>query len=79
MSEIITKFERETGFVSIDPKRAASFKTIEELREDIPLNSSEYIAVNYDDRAKFLTDNGYAVTRKNLIDADLSAKPPKGK
>lgn len=77
--DIITPFEKQTGFVSKDPKRAATFKTVEEMQEDIPLNSNEYVGVNYDDRVKFLKANGYDVTRKNLIDGTLSAKPPKSR
>ena len=35
--------------------------------------------VNWDDRTKFLQENGYAINRKNMIDSSLSHKPAKSK
>lgn len=78
MSEVITKLEKEAAVIAYKPKRLEKFKTVDEVLKDYRENPTEYRGINYDDRVAFLEANGYEVTRKNLIDPELSAKPPKG-
>lgn len=47
-----------------DPMTEEEFDAIPKLEKH---------GVNYSDRIKFLQDNGYELTRANMIDSDLSA------
>jgi hypothetical protein len=38
-------------------------------------SDSNGIGVNYEDRVLFLKNNGYEVTRENLMDSSLSSRP----
>lgn len=40
------------------------------------MRKNPYLGVNHADRTKFLEDNGYEVTRENMMNVELSAKPP---
>lgn len=72
---MISKLEKEAGIVAIEAARVEKFTSKEELVTDMLANRDSYIPVNYDDRIKFLKDNGYELTRENLVDPSLSAKP----
>lgn len=70
----IGELEREKGVVilgDINPNEKISKEDFKNLLLS-PLN---YVGVNYEDRIKFLKDNGYEVNRANLTDWNLSTKP----
>lgn len=74
-SKTLSEWEVEKGVLVIDgnPKDAmteAEFNAI-----DI----GKKWGVDHARRIKFLEDNGYKVNRENMINPELSAKPPKNK
>lgn len=76
MADIITKLEKETGLVAHQARRMEKITTKDELVQDYADNRDAYLMINYDDRVAFLEANGYKVTRRNLLNADLSSKHP---
>lgn len=70
--EVITKLERETGFVAIDPKDIPSTEDSGEFMQHAL--KGRFVGVNYEDRVKFLKANGYEVTRENLVNRELSVR-----
>lgn len=56
---------------------------VKDLKPDGSISEKEFLqipitdktGVNHSDRIKFLKDNGYEVTRENMIDSSLSARP----
>ena len=63
-------FEKERGFIilgDIDLKREITEEELLEL-----MHSNGFHGVDFEKRIKFLEDNGYEVTRDNLIDSSLS-------
>lgn len=49
--------------------------TVEEFRKMCSDEKVEVVGVHHEDRVKFLKDNGYAVTRENMVNSELSAQP----
>lgn len=76
MANDITKLEIDAGIIARDPKRLKDIKTATDLQQDFEANGSEYVGCNYEARAEFLEANGYEITRENLIDGNLSVRPP---
>lgn len=68
--EIITRLEKESGFVAPDEKLLPDISDKEKFIDYALKNG--FIGVNYDDRVKFLEANDYKITRANLIDRELS-------
>lgn len=65
--------ERQCVVISLDPKK----KLTEAEFNAIPLEDRWGVDHTY--RTKFLKDNGYAVTRENMINPELSTVPKKKK
>lgn len=78
---VVTKLEQETGLIARDEKHLPkkSVGSAKEFSDFVHENYDNFVSINWDDRTKFLKDNGYKLTRQNLIDGDLSAKPKKKK
>ena len=71
------QWEEKIGIISdhFDPKTKDNKLTEDEFRElAMPTNDS-FRGVMHEDRIKFLKDNGYELTRENMCNPDLSAKP----
>jgi hypothetical protein len=80
--KLLTDIEIATGFVVRNPKDMPKIKDEAEFIAYAKQNLHLFTGVMYDDRIKFLKDNDYELTRENLIDPELSAKPkpePKSK
>ena len=73
--KLLTDIEISTGFVAIDPKDLPKTKDEAEFIAYAKQNLQLFTGVMYDDRIKFLTENGYDLTRENLINPHLSAVP----
>lgn len=71
-----SELEKITGHFAVDVKKynPNDKMTQEDFMRLSVDNPEDFVGVSYDDRVKFLEDNGYKVTRENLL-ADLSAKP----
>lgn len=69
----IKEWEAEAGQIIHDVKG-----TEEVTRKEFTklANKNGFTAVAYEDRVKFLREHGYKVTRKNMIDVNLSARQP---
>lgn len=69
--------EIDRGMFALDSKLYNTSKTMsrEDFDKIVATNYSSFRGVSYKDRVKFLEENGYEVTRENLIDPELSAKP----
>lgn len=70
--KIFTDLEEQFGVVF-----EGDFETVSKLTEEKALklfSEGKYTGVTFSDRIKFLKDNGYEVTRDNLV-TELSAKP----
>lgn len=69
--------EIDSGMFATDSKLYNTSKTMsrEKFDQIVANNYKLFHGVNYKDRVKFLTTNGYDVTRENLFDNTLSAKP----
>lgn len=72
--DLYTKHEEQYGIVFDIPYKEASKLSDDEAFE--LFKEGEGIGVSFEDRIKFLEDNGYEVTRENLVDPSLSTKPP---
>lgn len=68
----LDEWERQKGYLVRRLSDPEVMMTEEEFNA-IPF--SDLHGVDHEMRTKFLIDNGYEVTRENMI-ADLSAKPP---
>lgn len=66
----IKDWELEKGFIVRGAQPMT--KLTEQEFDDIP--AGEKVGVNHKDRVQFLKDNGYEVTRENMINVDLGAK-----
>ncbi len=69
----IEAWERERGLViqgDVDPSQEVTAEEFEKLRV-----KQGHLGVNHEDREQFLKDNGYELSRENLVDASLSAVP----
>lgn len=75
--KLLTDIEIATGFVAIDPKDLPKIKDEAEFVKYAKENLHLFTGVQYDDRIAFLKANDYELTRENLINPELSAKPPK--
>jgi hypothetical protein len=70
VTKSLTEWERIKGCLVSDV--SPNKKMTEEEFDRLPGKSG----VNFNDREKFLRDNGYEITRANLIDSSLSAIDP---
>jgi hypothetical protein len=75
MSDVktIEKWERVKGVLFSDTSNLDKEVTEEEFDQLIDKRTG-YTYVNHEDREQFLRSNGYKVTRKNMIDPELSHK-----
>ena len=78
-TKTFSDWEKEKGAFANDTKKYPGNKkmTESEFMDAFLGNQTEFTGVNYEDRVKFLEDNGYKVTRDNLLNPELSSKPPK--
>lgn len=70
-TKTVQEWEKEKGFIVINGMDLNQQLTEEEFVA-IPL--SERTGVDHAQRTKFLTDNGYELTRGNMINSSLSAR-----
>lgn len=71
----INDFERARGFLIRDLGESDPGDTISEKDfNELTAHMTNVHPVNWEDREKFLTDNGYAINRVNMVDSSLSAK-----
>lgn len=68
----IEELEIEKGYVILGDVDLKEKLTDEEFISLAETNG--FHGVNFEDRIKFLKDNGYEVTRENLIDSSLSCR-----
>lgn len=69
--DLYTKHEEKYGVIF-----KLSFKDASKLSDDEAqelFNQGDYTGVTIDGRIQFLEDNGYDVTRENLVDGSLPA------
>lgn len=73
----ITTLEKKAGVIATSKSDLPKdIKKPEDLSKYAIDNPKNLTLVNYDDRVKFLKDNGYEVTRDNLINRELSVRQP---
>ena len=66
----IKTWEREKGLLLLGDVDTSEYVEEEDFAQ---LALAGSVGVNFDDREKFLKDNGYEVNRDTLIDSSLSA------
>lgn len=68
-------WEKEFGVIiqNVDQKKLSEKVTQDEF--SALLSDVVYVGVNHEHRKEFLEANGYEVTRENMSNPDLSAKP----
>lgn len=68
--------EKITGMFAVDESKFAdqADMTQEDYMALVMSNPADFVGVSYDDRIKFLKENGYEVNRHNIVNADLSAR-----
>lgn len=71
-TKIIEEWEREKGMFIIDPEIDLNQHLTEQEFTDIPMNRK--MGVDFKRRSEWLTNNGYDVTRGNLMDRNLVTK-----
>lgn len=78
-SKTIAEWEREKGVMFLDARKHPVNKKVteDEFMEILQTSEGEYRGVTHDDREKWLKDNGYDVTRANMLDPDLLPKSEK--
>lgn len=69
-SKKLSEWEKDKGLIVKPP---VNDTTMTEAEFD-EISMDDKVPVAYEDRVKFLEDNGYAVTRENMIDVQLSAR-----
>lgn len=74
-SKTIGEWERELGRLFTQYSGDELLTEITETQALELLQLPTTIGVNWDDRIEFLTNNGYPITRANLVDSSLSTKP----
>lgn len=72
----LREIELERGFLVPDANAKKLDSPIDEDEIKELVSTGKAVGVNHADRVKFLQDNGYAVTRKNMVDSSLSVSPP---
>lgn len=74
----VSELEKKTNFMVKDTKKYPLNKqyTLAEYEDlvRLPETHHDFIEVDQEARVKYLKDNGYDVTRENMIDGDLPAK-----
>lgn len=73
-----SEWEKEKGllYIKATDKQLAGDVTEQEFLDAVVDEAGHYPhSLNWDDRTKFLQDNGYDLTRENYINPDLSARP----
>lgn len=68
----IEQYEREYNLVLSDVKDPSQKVSESEFKEMV--STLKFVGVDFEQREQFLKDNGYDVTRENLIDPTLSVK-----
>lgn len=74
MEESLFDLEMQVGEMARNPEKWPATLTLEAFKKLVRDNPGEFHGVNYSDRVKFLQDNGYEITRDNMMDSRLSAK-----
>lgn len=67
----IEAWEKEKGVIISGEVELKSKLTEDEFNE---LALERGIGVNFEDRTKFLKDNGYTVSRENMVNSELSIR-----
>lgn len=78
MSKTLAELEKERGFIAVDATAEELDKPVGDKKLIAMHLEGATVAVNHDHRVEFLKANGYEVTRENMVDSSLSAKPKKG-
>lgn len=72
-TKTVSEWEQENGVIftddNVDLKSKVTADEFEKLRQQ-----HVWAAVNVEARTKWLKDNGYDVTRENLVNVDLPSK-----
>jgi len=71
MKDTISEFEKETGKFLFDVSELP--ETREEF-DELTADLNKWFGVDYEYRVKFLEENGYELTRENVIDAHLPVR-----
>jgi hypothetical protein len=66
--------EKERGVLFTGDVDLSKRYSEEEMDELLASDPTKYVGVDHEDRTKFLKDNGYDVTRENMVNSDLSAR-----
>lgn len=74
-NKTIEQLEREYNIMTTQEKDLSKKVSEDEFKEII--SSGKFVGVDFKQREKFLKDNGYKLTRENMINADLSVNPSK--
>lgn len=71
------EWEKQKGIFAYSLSKYKSSKQMSEEEFDalVERDRVDFHGVDYKARVEFLTKNGYEVTRENLVNSDLSAKP----
>lgn len=69
----IKDWENELGVI-FDDKNIDLSEKVDEAQFDKYRQTHTWVAVNIKDRTEWLKENGYEVTRENLINVDLRRK-----
>lgn len=73
--KLITTLEKERGLLflgKIDEKKKLTDDEFDELLSE---NTNNFVGVDHEGRTKFLEDNGYEITRENMVDSTLGVRP----
>lgn len=71
-----SEWEKISNMFALKPSKYGSkTMTREEFDSFVMADLGSFQGVQYEDRVKFLKDNGHEVTRENLLASELSAKP----
>jgi len=70
----ITSIEKKAGIIANSKSDLPKVTNPSDLVAYALDNLDKLHPVNYDDRLKFLLDNGYEPTRSNFINTELSAR-----
>ena len=69
-TKTVKQWEKEHNVILLADLSQAKKVTREEFRQS--MIDDGFTGINFEDREKFLVDNGYEVTRKNMLDSNLS-------
>ena len=72
-TKTLEEWEKERGFLHVDPKVDLKQKFTEQEIIDL-MATYDIKGVDHESRKEFLEENGYKVTRENMLNSELSAK-----